>query len=121
MENPKKVSLWLGNFTSKKALNNFLKEKYDEDGDVSSEFMEDFQIEYIDHDFQEIYYYENETSKEKIFNDFSYINSFLAEIPETNWQEYNSIIFLYNFEYPGTIKQNQQLKFIATFDFIEKE
>jgi hypothetical protein len=64
MKKQQKVSLWIGHFTSKKALNNFLEEKYNDDGDVSSQFMQDFQIEYIDHDFQEVDFYENETMKE---------------------------------------------------------
>jgi len=121
MQKQQKVSLWIGNFTSQTALNNFLKENFTDDGDVSSQFMEAFQIDYIDHDFQEVYFYKNETSKEKIFNNFSYIDSFLTEIPETNWQQYNSIILLYNFEFQRNIKENKYLKFITTFEFTENE
>lgn len=81
--------------------------------------MEAFQIEYIDHDFQEVYYYVNEVLKEKSWKIFSFIKSFITEIPEMNWQEYTSIILLYNFQYQETIKQNKHLKFITTFEYSE--
>ncbi|EDP96809.1 immunity 22 family protein [Kordia algicida OT-1] len=120
MENPQKVTLFLGKFSSQKRLNSFLEEHYDEDAEVSSEFMEAFQIEYIDHDFQEVDFYTNKTSKEAIFKDFSYVESFIKEIPELDWKAYNSIILLYNFKYPGTIKETKNVKFIATFEYKEE-
>lgn len=120
MENPQKVTLFIGKFSSQKTLNSFLKEHYNEDDEVSSKFMEAFQIEYIDHDFQEVDFYTNKTTKEAIFKDFSYATSFITEIPKRNWKAYNSIILLYNFEYLGTIKEIENLKFIATFEYKEE-
>jgi hypothetical protein len=82
METKNKISLWLGKFESEDALHHFFKEEYDEEGDTTSKFMSAFQIDYINPGFQEVYFYGNEVKKEKIFEDFSYIDSFLAQIPE---------------------------------------
>jgi hypothetical protein len=121
MEKQNKVSLWLGKFLSEEVFHDFLKEEYDEEGDAISKFMSAFQIDYIDPGFQEVYFYGNEVTKEKIFEDFSYIDSFLAQIPDQNWEKYNSIILLYNFEYEYIPLENYHIKFLGTFTFEDNE
>lgn len=118
MEKQNKVSLWIGNIPSEDELNNFMLEVFDEEGDSSSKFIEAFNIEYIDNQFQEVFFYENLLTKEEVFEGFSYIESFINEIPELNWSEKNSIILLYNFEYSGNINSALDLEFINVFDFV---
>ncbi|WP_353777157.1 immunity 22 family protein [Winogradskyella sp. 3972H.M.0a.05] len=121
MEQQNKVSLWVGTVASRSRLNEIMQEVYDDEGDVSSQFMEVFKIDYIDNQFQEVYFYENLASKEEAFNGFSYSESFINHIQETNWAEKNSLILLYNFEYDGNTKSGLGLEFIGVFNFSEDQ
>lgn len=59
MEKANKVSVWLGNFDSKREFGNYMEEQFDEEGDMTSVFMSDFEIEFIDSQFQEVLYDDN--------------------------------------------------------------
>jgi hypothetical protein len=119
MEKQNRVSLWVGNLLSENELDEIMLEVYDEKGDSSSKFMESFKIEYIDNQFQEVFYYEDFQTKEEIFEGFSYVDSFINKIPEIDWTEKNSIILFYNFEYNKNVTEKLGLKFIDTYDYIE--
>lgn len=121
MEKQNKVSLWIGNVPSEDELNNFMMEVFDDEGDSSSKFMEAFRIDYIDNQFQEVFFYEDLQTKEEVFDGFSYIESFIDEISEVDWSEKNSIILLYNFEYNNEVKSSQGLDFIKVFNFNEDD
>lgn len=118
MKQTYKVSIWIGVKDSVEVLTNTMREVYDEAGDVSSDFMKSFNINYIDNQFQEVTFATNQDTKEEFFLNFSYISSFLESIPDKQWNTYNSIICLYNFEYEGEIKLADGLEFIGVFDYI---
>lgn len=118
MEKQGKVSLWVGDFDSKEEFYNFIKEVYDDEGEVSSDFMEVFQIDYIDNQYQEVYFYEDVSSKKKVFEGFSYIESFVDNVPDMKWIKKNVVLLLYNFEYSKK-KNYPKMKFIDVYDFIE--
>lgn len=42
------LSIWLGDFKSEKEFYNYIEEIFDEEGDSSSKFMQDFKIDFID-------------------------------------------------------------------------
>ena len=113
-----KVSLWIARFNSKEELNDYIKEEFDKNGDIYSNFMKSFKIDFIDNHFQEIDFYNNKL-KQEIFDGFSYIESFIHRIPNENWENYNAVILLYNYEYHGKVKLKKQVKFIGTFNYIE--
>ena len=119
MEKQHKVSLWLGKLENKNVFEQKIKERYNDDGDMISDFMEDFKIDYIDSQFTENHYYGNESSPEKILDGFSYIESFVSKLPLINWNDFNAIILAYNFEYRGDIQSKDNVKFIGSFEFIE--
>jgi hypothetical protein len=48
------------------------------------------------------------------------VESFIENIPNENWENYNSVILLYNFEYDEKVKQNGNVKFIGSFDYLEE-
>ena len=114
-----KVSLWIARFNSKEKLNDYIREEFDKNGDMYSNFMKSFKIDFIDNHFQEIDFYNNSKLKQEIFDAFSYVQSFIHLIPNENWENYNAVILLYNYEYHGKVKQNKQVKFIGTFNYIE--
>jgi hypothetical protein len=117
MEKQNKVSLWIGNLSSKVELNNIMLEVYNDEGDSSSRFKEAFNIDYIDNQFQEVFFYENFQTKQEVLDGFSYIESFINEIPEVNWSEKNSIILLYNFEYDSDVKSKLGIDFVKVLDY----
>ena len=109
------VSVWFGNFKTKRELSEFVQEKYDEDGDViPSLFMKTFGIDCYETDFQEILFQEN-ISKEDLFQ-ASYSETFIDKIDNISG---NSIILLYDFYYTGQVCETSNLRFIGTFDYVK--
>ncbi|WP_157844509.1 immunity 22 family protein [Chryseobacterium sp. Leaf394] len=45
MEKENIVSIWVGSFENEEKFHYYIKEIYDEEGDSSSKFMEDFNID----------------------------------------------------------------------------
>ena len=119
MEKQHRISLWIGRFSSESELKNRMTESYTEDGDMTSLFLEDFNIDYLDSQFTEVFFYSSMDSKHDILNGFSYAESFIESIPEKNWSEFNSIIIAYNFEYQGDVKKTENLIYVGAFDYEE--
>lgn len=111
-----KVSLWLGNFESQEAFKDFLKENYDEEGDMSSKFMEAFGISWIDSDFTEAEFIGKITIES--FSGFSYISSFIHNLAGIDFGKYNCIFLAYHFEYDGEVMETENMKFIGVFDYV---
>jgi hypothetical protein len=107
------VSIWFGNFETEERFNEFIKERYDDEGDMHSEFADAFQIGFIDNQFQEMLY-DKDLDRVKL-EPASYSESFLDSI-DVDYSKYNSVVFLYDFEYEGTVnKTDEQIDFIGTF------
>jgi hypothetical protein len=110
-----KVSIWTGNFHSVVDFDMFIKENFDEDGNCSSVFMNNFEIGYIDHDLQESAFFDKELTKNDLI-DASYAETFLDKLDNTLLSG-NSVIILYDFEYSGKIKVANGVNFIGTYDY----
>lgn len=109
------VSIWIGITNSESKLNEYVKEKYTEEGEMKSSFMEDFKIDFYDENFRECLF-----SKDKIsINQFSYSESFIEKINKIEMENCNSFILLYNFTYDKSVLKNKNFKFIGCFDYIE--
>ena len=48
MSKNNKISIWFGNFETEQQFNEFMKETYDDEGDMHSEFMKAFGIDLSD-------------------------------------------------------------------------
>lgn len=96
MEETNKVSVWLGSFDSEEQFNEYIEEQFDEEGDITSVFMKDFKIDFIDNQFQEVLF-SDELKKEDL-EPASYSESFLNNIA-ADFSKYNSVILLYNYSY----------------------
>ena len=70
MEEQNKVSLWIGSIASEEKLDAVILEVYDENGDSSSEFMKAFNIDYIDNQFQEVFFTITFNLRQKFLKDF---------------------------------------------------
>jgi hypothetical protein len=112
MEN--KVSIWFGKFETEKLFNEFMKETYDDEGDVHSSFMDTFEINFIEHDLQETFFDEN-MNKSKI-EAASYSETFLDKI-EIDYSKYNCIVLLYDFNYNGLIKNANNIVFYGALNY----
>ena len=109
------VSIWIGDFESEEKFITFTQEQYDEEGDCRpSLFMEAFEIDDLDHDFQEILFQEN-LSKNDI-EQASYAESFIDKINDNSLKG-NCIILLYDFNYKGKVQTNNGLHFLGTFKY----
>lgn len=115
MEEQNKVSVWVGKSKSEKDLKNYMREHYDDDGEMRSAFTEDFQIEFYDTQFQEVLYQED--APQEALEAFSYYEDFGKDLPPINLKMNNSFVFLYNFNYDGSIQQAHGLKFLGSFDY----
>jgi hypothetical protein len=112
MENT--VSIWFGKFETEKQFNEFMKEAYDDEGDVHSPFMDAFGISFIEHDLQEILFDEN-MNKSKI-EAASYSETFLDKV-EIDFSKYNCIVLLYDFNYNGLIKNANNMGFYGVLNY----
>lgn len=113
MEKINKVSIWIGEFSSKAFFEDYIALTYSEDGDITSRFMEDFKIEYYDEQFKESLF-TNDKSK---LRDFSYYSKFYPKIINKIDSNINSFFLLYNFEYDSKNNKIDKMKFIGTFDY----
>jgi len=117
MKKQNKISIWIGNFDSEDDFYEFIEEKYDEDGKSSSAFREEFKTGYIDHDFQESFFVDEELTKED-FMETSYGESFVDKLDDALLTG-NGVIMLYDFEYSGEIKAKNNVNFIGAYDYIK--
>ena len=109
------VSIWIGNFESEEKFTDFIQEQYDEEGDLqTSSFMEVFEIDDIDHDFQEVLFHKN-LSKDDIAQ-ASYAESFIDRINDNSLTG-NCVLLLYDFNYKGKVQTSNGFHFIGTFEY----
>lgn len=111
------VSIWTGHFPGKERLDSYMREEYDDEGDMTSEFMASYGIDFIDNQFQEVQCLSEHINRETLIGPLSYSASFIDQVhipPGTN-----SVIALYDFEYTGAIETDKYTKFIGTFSYHE--
>ena len=119
----KKVSLWLGNFSSGEEFNGYVESGFNEDGNyIKSGFQEDFLIEKYNYDLIEkdwiIDQCEDVSSLLTGFScDDEIIPKFEKMISKDRLENYNSIILLYDFQYDGKII-NKRMDYIGCVDIL---
>jgi len=111
------ASLWLGGLKSESDLRDYVKQDCNDDGDVSSDFMKDFLIDYYDHDFEESYYKDDVLKREDLLEPLSYSASFIRQVDEIEWSKYNSVITLYDFEYDGNIESSSSMVYAGSYSY----
>jgi hypothetical protein len=114
------VSLWLGKFCSEQKFKTYVNQEFNEDGDVTSKFMNDFSINYYDHDFAESFFNESDlNAQETLLSTMSYSATFMSKVKNVKWSKYNSIVLIYDFEYNGSeiLNNDESLEFIGTFKY----
>ena len=114
MNEENKVSIWFGKFDTQEQFYDFIKETYDDEGDMHSSFMQSFGIDFIDNQFQETLF-DNGINKSKL-KPASYSESFIDRIT-IDFSNYNCIILLYNFVYDGLIKKANSMDFYGVLNY----
>lgn len=117
MEEESKVSVWIGKLSSKEEFMKYISVSYDDDGNMISNFMKDFKIEYYDIPFQEAFF-DLSGVKNEIFKSCSYIESFIDKIPSQDFHNYNCFVLIYNFNYNGDVDRMNSFKYVGTFTYI---
>lgn len=115
MEEKNKVSIFVGDFQSERELNNFIREKFTEDGDIYSNLLSDLKVDFIDNQFQEVLFLNHKISKVDLKN-FSYSEKFIDKIDFSEIKG-NSLILLYDFNYSSFKDKPEKLRYISTFDY----
>lgn len=116
MEEENKVSVWIGNFNSVAEFKKYVEEAYDDDGEMTSPFLTDFEIDYYDEDLKEAEF-STDANKKELLEGFSYSENFISQIPAEALENSNSYLFLYNFEYDETVNKKGNFSFIGTYDY----
>ncbi|WP_296382700.1 immunity 22 family protein [Winogradskyella sp.] len=116
MEEQGKVSIWVGNLSSRNDLDKYMEEVFDEEGDSTSQFMTDFKIDYMDNQFLEVDFNNQKISLHQKLEGCSYLDSFRNQLPDTN-ENFNSLICLYNFKYSALIKDCNNLEYLGCFNY----
>lgn len=125
METENTVSIWVGNFASREELDTYIDLRYDDDGEiVSSKFYDAFQIDIDDIDD---YLIEKEYCDSRFLNVYDHlIDASYADVVIDNLKKIedalaipksNSIILLYNYKYCRQVKEQPNIKFIATVNY----
>lgn len=109
-----KVSLWLGNFASEAALDEFVRERFTVEENFYSDFAKAFEIDFIDSQFQEVYF-SNNLSKDDL-KLLSYTTSYLGEV-NIELKDYNSVIALYDFDYAPKVRLTEHIRFIGVYNY----
>jgi hypothetical protein len=120
------VSVWVGTFPDEASYERYFKEDWDNlDADEfpSCRFWNDLGIRWFDHDFQEGGFVGPPVRvAELLAQNWSYLESFreqvLAACAEGGLTTANSVMFLYDFDYPGeTGYSSPHLKFVGAFRY----
>ncbi len=103
------VSLWVGNFRSKKIMDEYFKIRYTVEGDrIKSQFEEKFMIDYYnehsyDDDYFEVNYFEKPQTIDILIEKSSYseqiINKFMFGIKNASEYKGNVAFLVYNYIY----------------------
>lgn len=109
------VSVWLGAFKSEKDFKEYVKEYYNEDGEMVSSFMKDFGIPFYDNQFFEAEFISNASLRDLI-TPLSY-SDFFANYFINISGNFNSVIAIYNFEYSNDVIEKDNVKFIHSFPY----
>jgi hypothetical protein len=117
------VSVWVGQFESDAAFQNYITHTFDEDGNAHSPFGHDSQLEWFDHDFQDAEFFSDGISDlGATLASASYGDSFAehvaAEIQARNLLPFNAIFLLYDCAYSAELAHDEQkLRFVGAFPY----
>ncbi|SFE86846.1 Immunity protein 22 [Paenibacillus algorifonticola] len=129
MEKEGYASLWLGKLDSEEQLDKLLEIDYTDEGDsVPSAFARYFGIEWYDDDFREAEFFAEEgrgSDAANLLAGFSYEDELIPKFADLlkggTFDEFNTVIILYNFAYNGEQGSYQdtsaQLKFIGSVPY----
>ncbi|MGG5508026.1 immunity 22 family protein [Myroides sp. C6-3] len=110
--------MWLANFTTEEKLEEYLEFRYSELEDLPrSNFIDDFEIEYYDEDFQEAYCANNISSVKELLDPISYSESFIYKVGDTSDSQCNSVVAIYNYKYVNQKQGTDNIQFLGVFDY----
>ncbi|MGQ2983699.1 immunity 22 family protein [Flavobacterium sp.] len=116
MEKENYISVWVGNLEGKDQLADHIAENYDDEGNMTSGFMNDFRIDHYDADLIEVLFDASENITE-VFNRFSYSENFSEKLPQQKLIGRNCFIVIYDLKFEGEVKRVGTFEFIGTFKY----
>lgn len=122
METDNRVSVWIGPGVDIEAVDDFLTETYDDDGDSTCPLWDALGVGFLDHDFLEVDLQVEPVPLAELVEGLSYLPSFqealLARCAELEIDEADALLAIYDFE-PAVAKPSMGpgLRYAGTFDY----
>ena len=122
MENENHVSIWIGPGVDIEAVDDFLTESYDDDGNSSCPLWAALGVRFLDHDFLEVDLQVEPTPVADLLDGLSYLASFeealLASCAEKGIEDSDALIAIYDFEPEKPADSiGPGLRYAGTFDY----
>ncbi|MCE9634310.1 MAG: immunity 22 family protein [Planctomycetes bacterium] len=100
------MSVWIGTVADEAALNDFIEEHYDLDGNATCPLWAALGINWFDHDFQEIHWQQEPVAVLRLLDGSSWGASFAPLVASAcsgiGIRAANSALILYDFAYRGS-------------------
>jgi hypothetical protein len=122
MEKENRVSVWIGTGVDIEAVDDFLTETYDDDGDSTCPLWDALGVDFLDHDLLEVDLQVGPVPLAELLDGLSYLPSFeeslLARGAELEIEEADALLVIYDFE-PAAPKaaMGPGLRYAGTFDY----
>ncbi len=105
------IAVWIGKFNSQKEFQSYITREHRYDKTFDSRFEKDFGLRYYDRDLVEsVFKNSGLNTIRELFKGSSYLNEFLETLNDSEQQDLNVIIRIYDFKYENKIKSAKHKK-----------
>lgn len=105
------IAVWIGKFNSQKEFQSYITREHRYDKTFDSRFEKDFGLRYYDRDLVEsVFKNSGLNTIRELFKGSSYLNEFLETLNDSEQQDLNVIIRIYDFKYENEIKSARYKK-----------
>lgn len=105
------IAVWIGKFNSQKEFQSYITREHKFDKTFDSQFEKDFGLRYYDRDLVESVFKNSRLNTiRELFKGSSYLNEFLETLNDSEQQDLNVIIRIYDFKYKNEIKSTRYKK-----------
>lgn len=118
LEKENVVSIWCGNFDTEEELLEYVEPEFDEDDNPTSEFMNDFSLDWYDEDFAEASFDPDDDIALRV-REHSYGDSFDGRLNEDmrRFADCNSLYLIYDVGASGATSDRSKLTFVGAYPY----
>ncbi|MFC3849541.1 immunity 22 family protein [Corynebacterium hansenii] len=119
LEKENVVSIWCGNFDTEEELLEYVEPEFDDDDDnATSEFLNDFSLDWYDEDFAEASFDLDDDIALRV-REHSYGESFDVRLDEDmrQFSDCNSLYLIYDVDASGAASDRSKLTFVGVYAY----